>query len=60
VLYRLNPMLGVVTGFRWSMLGDGPPPMLIDVTWSGCFTALLLVGGLATFARLENFAVDRI
>jgi len=60
VLYRLNPILGVVTGFRWSMVADATPPSLIDVAWSGGFAILLLVGGLATFARLENFAVDRI
>jgi len=59
-LYHLNPMVGLVSGFRWSTVAQALPPGPFDLMWTcGCIAALLL-GGLVMFARLENFAVDRI
>jgi lipopolysaccharide transport system permease protein len=55
-LYGLNPMAGVVEGFRWAMLGTdtAPGPMLI-VSMLGC--VIILVGGVFYFRRMEaNFA----
>ena len=60
VLYHLNPFVGVVTGFRWSVIADAVPPSIFDLVWSCGFCGVLLVTGLALFARIENFAVDRI
>jgi lipopolysaccharide transport system permease protein len=60
VIYRLNPLVGLIKGFRWSMVASVPPPDGLEIAWSCGFTALLVVGGLALFSRLENFAVDRI
>jgi lipopolysaccharide transport system permease protein len=60
ILFRLNPLFGLIKGFRWSMVAASPPPDLIDVAWSCGFIVLMLAAGLALFARLENFAVDRI
>jgi lipopolysaccharide transport system permease protein len=57
---RLNPLMGAIKGFRWSMVAGAAPPDVFDVIWSVGFTGLIFVGGLALFARLENFAVDRI
>lgn len=55
-IYCLNPLVGVVEGFRWALLGKAPPdsgPMLLSLL----VVALLLVGGLAYFRRTErNFA----
>lgn len=58
-LLGLNPMAGVVEGFRWALLGTH--------TFSGyglalscAVAALLLVAGLFTFRRLEAFFADRI
>ena len=56
VIYGLNPMAGVVEGFRWALLGSGaaPGPMLL-VSASVSF-ALLFSGGYF-FRRMEkNFA----
>ncbi|MDQ3819836.1 MAG: ABC transporter permease [Acidobacteriota bacterium] len=52
-LYGLNPMAGVVEGFRWALLGktDGLGPML-HVSIS--VVLLLLVGGLYYFRRMEH------
>jgi lipopolysaccharide transport system permease protein len=54
-LYGLNPMAGVVEGFRWSLLGTTPPgPVLLA---SITVVILLLTGGLYYFRRMEkNFA----
>jgi lipopolysaccharide transport system permease protein len=60
LLYHLNPMVGIVSGFRWSIVAQAAPPALGDVIWSLVFIAAFTTGGLAIFARLENFAVDRI
>ncbi len=55
LIYSLNPMTGVIQGFRWALLGGSPPDqwMLVSV-----FMVLaLLVSGLFYFRRMErNFA----
>ena len=53
LIYGLNPMAGVIQGFRWSVLGVGSPPgpMLLVST---SITLLLLVGGLFYFRRTEE------
>lgn len=56
-LYGLNPMAGVVEGFRWALLGrTGAPGPLIAV--SVVAVALLLVGGLWYFNRMEQTFAD--
>jgi len=55
-LYAINPMVGVVEGFRWALLGTGtaPGPMLLA---SSVAALLLLVSGIFVFRRMErNFA----
>src|SRR5262249_6344377 len=50
-LYGLNPMAGVIEGFRWALLGgSGPPPALVAA--SSAVTLALLVAGLRHFAKL--------
>jgi lipopolysaccharide transport system permease protein len=57
-IYGINPMVGVVDGFRWALLGKAPPgPMLIV---SVTATALLLAGGLFYFRRVERSFADII
>jgi lipopolysaccharide transport system permease protein len=58
-LYSLNPLAGVLEGFRWALLGHTPPPVLpILVSLAG--DGILLVTGLAYFRRIERFLADRI
>lgn len=57
-LYGLNPMAGVVEGFRWALLGGSqhpPGPMLFV---SVGMTLLLLTGGLFYFRRMERGFAD--
>lgn len=58
-LYGLNPMAGVVEGFRWSLLGlrGGPGPLV----WASALAALLLLAsGLLYFRRMERTFADTV
>jgi lipopolysaccharide transport system permease protein len=56
-LYGLNPMAGVIEGFRWSMFGrDDPSWPLLAVSMTA--VAVLLVGGLFYFRRAEKVFAD--
>jgi lipopolysaccharide transport system permease protein len=56
-LSALNPMVGVVEGFRWATLGSGDAPLdLIAV--SAASAVIILVAGLAYFDRVERGFAD--
>ena len=55
--YGLNPMAGVVEGFRWALLGKTDPPgALLGV--SIAVVVLLLIGGLYYFRKMEQEFAD--
>jgi lipopolysaccharide transport system permease protein len=55
-IYGLNPMVGVVEGFRWALLGTNTQPGPI-IAASSLAAVLLLVTGAFYFRRMEkNFA----
>lgn len=58
-LSAINPMLGVVEGFRWAVLGTGAAPVGLMLISAGS-ALLLLLGGLAYFARVERDFADVI
>ena len=58
-LYSLNPMVGVVEGFRWSLLGTGQPDMRA-VGISLVVVAVILTSGLLFFRRMEKSFADVI
>ena len=55
----LNPMTGVIEGFRWSLLGGGAPSATVVVV-SGSVGLVMLVSGLAYFRRVERGFADII
>jgi lipopolysaccharide transport system permease protein len=57
-LSAINPMVGVVEGFRWATLGADIPLALVGV--SAVSAMILLVGGLAYFDRAERSFADFI
>lgn len=57
-VYSLNPMVGVIEGFRWAVLGSTPPSVL--VVPSVLVTGVLLAGGLFFFRRTEASFADVI
>ncbi len=58
LIYGLNPMTGVIQGFRWALLGGSPPDQIIVV--STVVVVLLLVSGLYYFRRMERSFADTI
>lgn len=57
LLYALNPMAGVIDGFRWALLGSGPAPgLMLAVSLSA--VVALLIGGLYYFRHVEEFVAD--
>jgi lipopolysaccharide transport system permease protein len=58
-LYGLNPMVGVVEGFRWALLGQSQP-LGPSFVMSVVVTLLLLAGGLLYFSRVEKRFADII
>jgi ABC-type polysaccharide/polyol phosphate export systems, permease component len=56
VWYGLNPMAGVIEGFRWALLGTGAPSVMVLV--SVCMVIVLLVSGMFYFRRMEQYYAD--
>lgn len=60
LIYSLNPMVGVIDGFRWAILGQASP-----LYWPGFCLSLVLMGGLLAsgiwyFRRMERTFADVI
>jgi len=55
-LYGLNPMAGVIEGFRWALLGTEVPGAMILV--SAAVVLVLLVSGAFYFRRMEQYYAD--
>ncbi|MCU0633193.1 MAG: ABC transporter permease [Methanolinea sp.] len=55
-LYGLNPMAGVIEGFRWSLLGTGMPGAMMLVSVG--VVVLLLITGIFYFRRMEQYYAD--
>lgn len=58
-VYELNPMVIVIDGFRWSLLGASAPDLRTAIV-SSVSIFLLTIGGLAYFGRFEKTFVDRL
>jgi lipopolysaccharide transport system permease protein len=58
-LYGINPMVGVIEGFRWSLLGTGSAPQAAILV-SSLIAILLCLTGLYYFKRLERTFADVI
>ncbi len=56
-LYGLNPMVGVVEGFRWALLGarTTPGPMIVV---SSLAAVIILIGGAFYFRKMEKTFAD--
>jgi lipopolysaccharide transport system permease protein len=59
-LYALNPMVSVVEGFRWAVLGTTPAPDPSALAFSVVGVGLLLAAGLVFFARMDRVFADRV
>ena len=59
IAYALNPMAGVVNGFRWALLGSGNPPDALVAISAGIALVILLTG-LIYFRNMERTFADTI
>lgn len=58
LLYSLNPMVGVIDGFRWCILGSNSHIYLPGMILSMAFTLLLLFFGVSYFRKMEKTFAD--
>lgn len=58
-LYDLNPLVGILEGFRWSILGRGAAPVE-SITTAALMLSLGLITALVYFRRMERHFADRI
>lgn len=58
-IYALNPMTGVVEGFRWALLGTGQPPGIMTLI-SSIVAVVLLISGMFYFRRMERLFADMV
>ena len=56
LIYGLNPMVGVIEGFRWALLGTAPPSGIISL--SIIVVLVLLVTGAFYFKKMEQYFAD--
>jgi lipopolysaccharide transport system permease protein len=56
IWYGLNPMTGVIEGFRWALLGSGAPSAMVLVSVG--MVIVLLVSGMFYFKRMEQYYAD--
>jgi|TARA_R110000737_G_C14622045_1_gene493506 lipopolysaccharide transport system permease protein len=57
-IYYLNPMAGVIQGFRWSIFGGTPPSSMIFISFA--MVILLLISGLMYFKKVESEMADYV
>jgi len=60
LLYSINPMVGVIDGFRWCILGNEGQPYLSGLAISVAVIAVLLWLGIRQFRKLERSFADLI
>ena len=60
LLYSLNPMVGVIDGFRYAILGNGSPIFFPGFCLSFILVGLLFVTGLRYFRKTEQTFADII
>lgn len=58
-LYGLNPMAGVIDGFRWALTGRGQAPSTVLIA-STAMVIIAVFGGLIFFNRMEGSIADRV
>jgi len=56
IIYGLNPMVGVIEGFRWALLGTNPPGSLMGI--SILIVVVLIITGAYYFRRSEKSFAD--
>ena len=56
LIYNLNPMAGVIQGFRWSVFGGDPPDIYFYISMG--VILVLFISSLFYFKKVENVMAD--
>jgi len=56
LIYNLNPMAGVIQGFRWSVFGGTPPDVYFYISMA--MILALFISSLFYFKKVENVMAD--
>lgn len=56
IVYALNPMAGVIQGFRWALLDTAPPDLSMLVSFS--VVLVIFISGLVYFRKMERTFAD--
>lgn len=56
ILYYLNPMAGVIDGFRWCILGTNPPTEYAYISFA--IVGIIFISGLYYFKKVERVMAD--
>ena len=59
-LYFMNPMVGIIDAFRWSLFGIKQPDIMWSIGFSLFISTLILVTGVRYFRKTERSFADRI
>lgn len=59
-LYFLNPMAGIIDGFRWAFFGETYPNMGLSIAISIVLNLLILISGFLYFRKTERTFADNI
>jgi lipopolysaccharide transport system permease protein len=60
ILYAMNPMVGIIDGFRWAFFGTRSDTLLISILASAVITTILFFIGIWYFRKTEKTFADRI
>jgi lipopolysaccharide transport system permease protein len=60
ILYSLNPMVGIIDGFRWAILGESYRPDWFSLVTSTVIITVVLATGILHFRRTEKSFADVI
>jgi lipopolysaccharide transport system permease protein len=60
LLYSLNPMVGVIDGFRWAIIGNTYQIYLPGFFVSVGFTILMVIFGIYYFRKMEKSFADTV
>ena len=60
IIYSLNPMVGIIDGFRWAVFGTHSSYLLLSIIFSIVIIILILFIGIWYFRKTERTFADRI
>lgn len=59
-IYFLNPIVGIIDGFRWTLFGITYPLLSISILYSAVISSLLLITGFVHFRKMERSFADKL